>query len=81
MWSCENIENPEWRLIGKLVHDRFTPLALLVKVTLPGLWVVRPVGADQIGHGAGGLCCHRAAVGKRRPGEMPKTPPNGKQGD
>lgn len=41
--------------MGKLVHDWFTPLARLVKVTLLGMWVVHPVGADHIGHGAGGV--------------------------
>lgn len=34
MWSCENIESSEWRLIGKLVYDWSTPLARLVEVTL-----------------------------------------------
>lgn len=31
----------------------------LVKVTLRGVWVVRPVGADQIGHGPGGFVARR----------------------
>lgn len=58
------------------MHDWFTPLARLVKVTLRGVWVVRPVGADQIGHGAEGFCCPPLqpvgppdAVGKRGPGK------------
>lgn len=37
------------------MHDWFTPLVRLVKVTLRGVWVVHPVGADQIGHGGEGF--------------------------
>lgn len=46
--------------MGKLVHDRFTPLARLVEVTLRGVWVARPVGADRIGHAADGFVGRRS---------------------
>lgn len=68
------------------MHDWFTPLARLVKVTLRGVWVVRPVGADQIGHGAEGfVACHSGPVAPRALWENvglenATTPPNGKQG-
>lgn len=91
MWSCENIEKSQWSLIGKLVHDWFTPLPPppLVKVTLRGVWVVRPVGADQIGHGAEGALLPATAArwppglcGKTRgPGKCQKRPPMGSMGE
>lgn len=69
------------------MHDWFTPLARLVKVTLQGVWVVRPVGADQIGHSAEGfVACHSAPMASRAlwenagSGEMPKRPPMGSKG-
>ncbi len=58
----------------------------LVKVTLRGVWVVRPVGADQIGHGAEGFVArHSGPVAPRAlwenagPGKC-QNAPNGKQG-
>ena len=87
MWSCENIELPQWCLIGKLVHDWFTPFARLVKVKLPGVWVVHPVGADQIGHGTEGFVAQRAArwpperCGKTQGQGNAKTPPMGSRED
>lgn len=70
------------------MHDWFTPLAPLVKVTLLGAWVVRPVGADQIGHGAEGFVARHSgpvassgAVGKRGAREMPKRPRMGSKED
>lgn len=68
------------------MHDQLTPLAPLVKVTLRGVWVVRPVGADQIGHGVEGFVARRSGpVAPRVLWENAgqgnaKTPPNGKQG-
>ncbi|TNN58916.1 hypothetical protein EYF80_030829 [Liparis tanakae] len=61
------------------------PSTPLVKVTLRGVWVVHPVGADQIGHGAesfvarhGGPVAPRALWENAGP-EKCQNAPNGKQ--
>lgn len=56
------------------------PLARLVKVTLLGGWVARPVGADRIRHAVDGALWPPERCGKTEGQGNAKTPPVGKRG-